>query len=127
MATNDDLPNGAEERQGHPSAPKDSAASSLPGSRQTTIAHPGRSRRAATLTPRFIWEIWKKEIVCRSRGGAGELKGKAQQSRLDHTLKCLLLPFPRWCRRRMIGCRDGEYCKDLKVTTRIKRYRFLIN
>ncbi|GIY81801.1 hypothetical protein CDAR_512351 [Caerostris darwini] len=84
MATNYDLPNGAEERQGHPSARKDGAASSLPGCRQTTIAHPGRSRRDATLSPGLIWGIWKrkKKIVCRSRGGAGELKGKGD--RIEH-------------------------------------------
>ncbi|GIY81765.1 uncharacterized protein CDAR_512121 [Caerostris darwini] len=43
------------------------------------FAHPGRSRRAATLSPGLICGIWKKEIVCRFRGGAGELKGKGDR------------------------------------------------
>ncbi|GIY92430.1 hypothetical protein CEXT_174521 [Caerostris extrusa] len=53
-STNDDRPNRAEEWRGHPSARENSAASSPPLSRQTTIAHPGRSRRAATLSPGLV-------------------------------------------------------------------------
>ncbi|GIY92429.1 hypothetical protein CEXT_174511 [Caerostris extrusa] len=66
----------AEERQGHPSAPKDSAASSLPGRRQTTIAHPGRSRRAATLSPGLVWR--KKSSV-----DVTGVQGRATESNTD--------------------------------------------
>ncbi|GIY92431.1 hypothetical protein CEXT_174531 [Caerostris extrusa] len=59
---------------------KDSTASSLPGSGQTTIAHPGRSRRAATLSPGLVWG---KKSSADFTGVQVSWKGKETQSNTD--------------------------------------------
>ncbi|GIY83272.1 hypothetical protein CEXT_241241 [Caerostris extrusa] len=79
------------------------AASSLPGSRQTTIAHPGRSRRAANLSGGSV----KKKNRLQISRGAGELKGKERQNRTPTSDMVALAPL-------MVPCIPNNKWRDLR-------------